>query len=65
MCLPYKTNSRYESGYECICIVINGKKHSIPLNIFSSVLVNPIFTIAARHSWAYVVFVTQQVNLES
>ena len=50
MCLPYKTNSRYESGYECICIVINGKKHSIPLNIFSSVLVNPIFTIAARHS---------------
>ena len=25
MCLPYKPNSCYESDYECVCIVINGK----------------------------------------
>ena len=32
-----KTNSRYESDYECIYIVIYGKRHSVPLNILSSV----------------------------
>ena len=37
MCLPYLPNSCYESDYECICIVINGKKNSVPLNILSSV----------------------------
>ena len=25
MCLSYLPNPRYESDYECICIVINGK----------------------------------------
>ena len=30
-------NSRYESDYECICFVINGKIRSVPLNILSSV----------------------------
>ena len=30
-------NSRYESDYECICIVINGIIRSVPLNILSSV----------------------------
>ena len=37
MCLPYSPNSRYESIYECICIVINGKKQSVPLNILKNV----------------------------
>ena len=37
MYLPCKPNSRYESDYECICIVINDKKNSVPLNILSSV----------------------------
>ena len=27
----------YESDYECICIVINGKTRSVPLNNLSSV----------------------------
>ena len=35
--LPYLSNSCYESDHECICIVINGKIRSVPLNIFSSV----------------------------
>ena len=30
-------NSCCESDYECICIVINGKIRSVPLNILSSV----------------------------
>ena len=30
MFLSYKSNSCYESDYECICIVINGKSRSIP-----------------------------------
>ena len=30
-------NSCYESDYECICIMINGKTYSVPLNILSSV----------------------------
>ena len=38
MYLHYYTNSRNESDYECICIVINGKTLSVPLNILSSVL---------------------------
>ena len=38
MFLPYKSNSRHESDYACICIVINGKIGSVPLNILSSVL---------------------------
>ena len=37
MFLPYYSNSCYESDYECICIVINGKICSVPLNILSSV----------------------------
>ena len=37
MFLPYYSNSGYESDYECICIVINGKIRSAPLNILSSV----------------------------
>ena len=37
MFLPYYSNSCYESDYECICIVINGKIRSVPLNILSSV----------------------------
>ena len=40
MYLPYNPNFRDESGYECICIVINGKKHSVPLNILSSVFIS-------------------------
>ena len=32
MFLPYLSNSCYESNYECICIVTNGKRHSVPLN---------------------------------
>ena len=34
---PYLSNFCYESDYECICIVINGKTYSVPLNILSSV----------------------------
>ena len=34
MFLPYQPNSRYESDYECICIVINGKKHSVSFKYF-------------------------------
>ena len=34
---PYQPNSCYESDYECICIMINGKTCSVPLNILSSV----------------------------
>ena len=37
MFLPYYSNSCYESDYECICIVINGKIRSVALNILSSV----------------------------
>ena len=37
MFLPYKSNSCYESDYECICIVINGKTRSVPLNNLRSV----------------------------
>ena len=43
VCLPYQPNSCYESDCECICIVINGKKHSVPLNILSSVYINLFF----------------------
>ena len=35
--LPYKYSSCYESDYECICIAINGKTSSVPLNILSNV----------------------------
>ena len=35
--LSYYSNSCFESDYECICIVINGKICSVPLNILSSV----------------------------
>ena len=35
MFLPYLSNSRYESDHECICIVINGKIRSFPLNIYA------------------------------
>ena len=41
--LPYLSNSRFESDHECICIVINGKIRSIPLNIFSSVYMQDFF----------------------
>ena len=37
MSWPYQPNSCYESDYECICIKINGKTCSVPLNILSSV----------------------------
>ena len=37
MSSPYQPNSCYESDYECICIKINGKTCSVPLNILSSV----------------------------
>ena len=37
MFFPYQANSRYKSDYECICIVVNDKIHSVPLNILSSV----------------------------
>ena len=35
---PYLSNFCYESDYECICIAINGKTYSVPLNILSSVV---------------------------
>ena len=35
---PYQPNSCYESDYECICIMINGKTCSVPLNILSNVV---------------------------
>ena len=38
MSSPYQPNSCYESDYECICIMINGKTCSVPLNILSSVV---------------------------
>ena len=38
--LQYYSNSCYESDYECICIVINDKIRSVPLNILSSVFIN-------------------------
>ena len=41
MVLPYYSNSCYESDYERICIVINGKIRSVTLNIFSSVYAFP------------------------
>ena len=34
---PYQSNFCYVSDYECICIAINGKTHSVPLKILSSV----------------------------
>ena len=34
MFLPYSSNTRYVSDYECICIVTNGKTGSVPLNVF-------------------------------
>ena len=37
--LPYQLNSCFESDYECICIVDNGKTCSVPLNILSSVYI--------------------------
>ena len=37
---PYWSNSCYEWDFVCICIVINGKTCSVPLNILSSVLAN-------------------------
>ena len=42
MFLLYYSNSCYESDYECICIVINDKIRSVPLNILSSVFILPI-----------------------
>ena len=36
---PYQPNSCYEPDYECICIMINGKTCSVPLNILSSAFV--------------------------
>ena len=39
MISPYQPNSCYESDYECICIMINVKTCSVPLNILSSVFV--------------------------
>ena len=54
MCLPYQPNSRYESDYECICIVINGKKHSVPLNIMSSVVTLFILDTSKRVLWQIV-----------
>ena len=38
---PYYSNSCYEPDYECICIVINGKIRSVPLNILNSVVCPP------------------------
>ena len=38
MFLPYESNSRNVSDYECICNASNGKTWSVPLNILSSVL---------------------------
>ena len=35
MFLPYQSNSYYESDYECICIVVNGKTRGVPLNILT------------------------------
>ena len=37
MCLPYSTNSRYESDYECICIMINGKNKQSSFKYFERV----------------------------
>ena len=37
MFIPYYSNTRYESDYAFICIVINGKIRSVPSNILSSV----------------------------
>ena len=37
MILPYYSSSRYESEYECICIMINAKTRSVPLNILRAV----------------------------
>ena len=38
----HRTNSCYESDYECFCIVVNGEKRSVPLNILSSVHVSSL-----------------------
>ena len=38
MYVSYYMNAHYESDYECICIVINGKTKSAPLNILSDLL---------------------------
>ena len=37
--LSYQSNARYESDNEYICIVINGKTRSVPLNILNSVVI--------------------------
>ena len=39
----YQPNSCFESDYECICIMINDKTRSVPLNILSSVLRHSIW----------------------
>ena len=49
MFLPYQSNSCYESDYECICIVVNGKTRGVPLNILSSVF-EPSLTLAVVRS---------------
>ena len=38
----------WESDYECICIVINGRKHRVPLNILSSVF------LPSHLEWGYI-----------
>ena len=42
MFLPFQSNSCYESDYECICIVTNGKTGTVPLNHLSSVVLTVI-----------------------
>ena len=44
---PYQPISCYESDYECICIMINGKTCSVPLNILSSVVISGAFTFTS------------------
>ena len=45
---PYQPNSCFESDYECICIMINGKTRSVPLNILSSVYFLAVYVTLAN-----------------
>ena len=40
---PHWSNSCFESDYESVCIMVNGKTSSVPLNLLSSVVLNRIY----------------------
>ena len=62
MFLSYLSNSCYESDHECICIVINVKIRSVPLNILSSV--ESLFKGFAANMYAPKLFIVALIVVE-